>query len=174
MSDRAGVVSITTDTTRWSVPRRRRTARRSPTMRLSGRGAVVPARQHPAGAARRAESRRCWRQDQPRGHDRLVRRREGRNSKPRDYPGSLPLEAALRNCRRILRQASGGAAVALGKVQSVDQRMRLECGVGFRQLRTCRRTRPGQLCATRDIRSAARTQFIRSPRRRGRAASGAR
>jgi len=25
--------------------------------------------------------------------------------------------------------------------------MRLECGVGFRQLRTCRRTRPGQLCA---------------------------
>jgi len=26
----------------------------------------------------------------------------------------------------------------------VDQRMRLECGVGFRQLRTCRRTRPGQ------------------------------
>jgi hypothetical protein len=23
--------------------------------------------------------------------------------------------------------------------------MRLECGVGFRQLRTCRRTRPGQL-----------------------------
>jgi hypothetical protein len=34
------------------------------------------------------------------------------------------------------------------KVQSVDQRMRLECDVGFRQLRTCRRTRPGQLCAT--------------------------
>jgi hypothetical protein len=34
----------------------------------------------------------------------------GENSKPRDYPGSLPLEAALRypprNCRRILRQAS--------------------------------------------------------------------
>ena len=28
-----------------------------------------------------------------------------------------------------------------------DQRMRLECGVGLRQLRTCRRTRPGQLCA---------------------------
>jgi hypothetical protein len=25
---------------------------------------------------------------------------------PRDYPGSLPLEAALCNCRRILRQAS--------------------------------------------------------------------
>ena len=36
---------------------------------------------------------------------------------------------------------------ALSKVQSVDQRMRLEGGVGFRQLRTCRRTRPGQLCA---------------------------
>ena len=51
---------------------------------------------------------------------------------------------AVRNCRRILRQASGGAAVALSKVQSVDHRMRLECGVGFRQLRTCRRTRPGR------------------------------
>jgi hypothetical protein len=25
----------------------------------------------------------------------------------------------------------------------------LECGVGFRQLRTCRRTRPGQLCANK-------------------------
>ena len=34
-------------------------------------------------------------------------------------------------------------SVRLSKVQSVDQRMRLECGVGFRQLRTCRRTRPG-------------------------------
>jgi hypothetical protein len=36
---------------------------------------------------------------------------------------------------------------ALSKVQSVDQRMRLECGVGFHQLRTCRRTRPGELWA---------------------------
>ena len=45
------------------------------------------------------------------------------------------------------RQRLGGATVALSKVQSVDQRMRLECGVGFRQLRTCRRIRPGQLCA---------------------------
>ena len=35
----------------------------------------------------------------------------------------------------------------LSKVASVDQRMRLECGVCFRQLRTCRRTRPGQLWA---------------------------
>lgn len=31
------------------------------------------------------------------------------------------------------------------KIQSVDQRMHLECGVRFFQLRTCRRTRPGQL-----------------------------
>ena len=37
----------------------------------------------------------------------------------------------------------GGAAVALSKVQSVDQRMRLECGLGFRQLRMCRRIRRG-------------------------------
>ena len=44
--------------------------------------------------------------------------------------------------RGAAQRAGGG-----GKVQSVDQRMRLECGVGFRQLRTCRRTRPGQLCA---------------------------
>jgi hypothetical protein len=26
----------------------------------------------------------------------------------------------------------------------------VECGVGFRQLRTCRRARPGQLCAISD------------------------
>jgi hypothetical protein len=37
----------------------------------------------------------------------------------------------------------------LSKIQSVDQRMRLECNVGFRQLRTCVRTRPGQLCANK-------------------------
>jgi hypothetical protein len=42
---------------------------------------------------------------------------------------------------------TGLRTAGLSKVQSVDQRMRLECGVGFRQLRTCRRTRPGQLCA---------------------------
>ena len=33
-------------------------------------------------------------------------------------------------------------AERLSKVQLVDQRMRLECGVGFRQLRTCRRIPP--------------------------------
>jgi hypothetical protein len=37
--------------------------------------------------------------------------------------------------------ARGG--VALSKVQSVDQPMRLGMRCGFRQLRTCRRTRPG-------------------------------
>ena len=41
----------------------------------------------------------------------VVRRHEGRNSKPRDYPGSLPLEAALRNCRRILRQSERKDAI---------------------------------------------------------------
>ena len=36
-------------------------------------------------------------------------------------------------------------AKSLARVeQSVDQRMP-ECGVGFRQLRTCHRTRPGSL-----------------------------
>ena len=44
-------------------------------------------------------------------------------------------------------RAHPGWRAGLSKVQSVDQRMRLECGVGFRQLRTCRRKRPGQLCA---------------------------
>ena len=33
-----------------------------------------------------------------------------------------------------------GLPWGLSKVQSVNQRMRLECGVGFRQLRTCRRS----------------------------------
>jgi hypothetical protein len=49
--------------------------------------------------------------------------------------------------------------VALSKVQSVDQRMRLECGVGFRQLRMCRRTRPGQLCATNGSRPTGATTW---------------
>ena len=50
----------------------------------------------------------------------------------------------------LRRDGSAGERYSAYKVQSVDQRMRLECGVGFRQLRTCRRTRPGQLCANRD------------------------
>jgi hypothetical protein len=57
---------------------------------------TTPARRrakHPPGAARRAEGRGGGIK---RGHDRLIRRREGRNSKPsRLSPGSLPLEAAL-------------------------------------------------------------------------------
>jgi hypothetical protein len=43
----------------------------------------------------------------------------------------------------------------------------LECGVGFRQW-TCRRTRPGQLCATNGSRG-----LIRSPRRRPQEGSAA-
>ena len=39
------------------------------------------------------------------------------------------------------------SSVDLSKVQSVDQRKRLECGVGFCHPRTCRRTRSGRLCA---------------------------
>ena len=52
----------------------------------------------------------------------------------------------------------------LSKVQSVDQRMRPECGVGFRQLRTCRRTRPGQLCATSGLMHRSKNCIIRSQR----------
>jgi hypothetical protein len=60
----------------------------------------------------------------------------------------------------------------LSKVASVDQRMRLECGVCFRQLRTCRRTRPGQLCAITGSRRASLNHLVgdgsctRSKRRR--------
>jgi hypothetical protein len=50
------------------------------------------------------------------------------------------------------------SAGRLSKVQSVDQQMRLECGVGFRQLRTCRRTCPGQLCANKRHRSRMAAQ----------------
>jgi hypothetical protein len=60
-------------------------------------------------------------------------------------------------------------AMVLSKVQSVDQRMRLECGVGFRQLRKCHRTRPGHCVLTHRNKSTA----IRSPRRRAQAASAA-
>jgi len=52
----------------------------------------------------------------------------------------------------ILCAAAGGGPQAAhlpkqARFSRLNQRMRLECGVGFRQLRTCRRTRPGQLCA---------------------------
>jgi hypothetical protein len=89
------------------------------------------------GEAVREETAACVRA----GAERTLRRRRLR------FFGDHNIQhrPALRNCRRILRQTSGGAAVALSKVQSVDQRMH-QCGVGFRQLRTCRRTRPGQLC----------------------------
>jgi hypothetical protein len=45
------------------------------------------------------------------------------------------------------RNRTSSTPPTLSKVPSVDQRMRLECGVRFRQLRTRRRTRPGQLRA---------------------------
>ena len=54
-------------------------------------------------------------------------------------------------------------AERLSKVQSVDQRMRLECGVGFHQLRTYRRARPGQLCA-----NCCREQLHQNPRQQDR------
>ena len=43
---------------------------------------------------------------------------------------------------------------SLTKVQSVDQRMRLECGVGFRQLRTCRRNVRGSYVPDQQATSA--------------------
>jgi len=58
----------------------------------------------------------------------------------------------------------GRAHFAAKKVQSVAQRMRLECGLGFRQLRTCHRTRPGWLWAT-DSCTAAKQQNYEAQRR---------
>ena len=65
-----------------------------------------------------------------------------RRTTPHHAHGRTILRAATRPACRVARRYP-----RLSKVQSVDQRMRLECGVGFRQLRTCRRIRPGQLCA---------------------------
>ena len=45
--------------------------------------------------------------------------------------------------QKIANAAPHRGVMALLSNQSVDRRMRLERGVGFRQLRTCRRTRPG-------------------------------
>ena len=47
-------------------------------------------------------------------------------------------------------KTAAGAEVLLGfyaMFSRLTNGCALECGVGFRQLRTCRRTRPGQLCA---------------------------
>ncbi len=69
----------------------------------------------------------------------------------------------------LVRQVLGAIAqfekATLSKVQSVDQRMRLECGVGFRQLRTCRRIRPGQLIGVmRDLNRRVERVFDSSRR----------
>jgi hypothetical protein len=67
----------------------------------------------------------------------------------------LNLDRVARQERDRRRRGPGFArCIELSKVQSVDQRMRLECGVGFRQLRTCRRIRPRQVCARLGHRSS--------------------
>ena len=47
--------------------------------------------------------------------------------------GARRAASASRGGRQRGRQRLGGVTVALSKVQSVDQRMRLECAVDFRQ-----------------------------------------
>src|SRR5258705_7739567 len=47
--------------------------------------------------------------------------------------------------------ASGSRALGYARFSRLTNGCALECGVGFRQLRTCRRTRPGQLCAIRRL-----------------------
>ena len=76
--------------------------------------------------------------------------------------GVLPSPGYLRrqlerDCAEVRSQEYGstlGRLHLLSKVQSVDQGMRLGMRVGARQLRTCRPTRPGQLCA-RQLTSAS-------------------
>jgi len=53
-------------------------------------------------------------------------------------------EAVLRELRTELANACLEMAAKCGRLTNGCA---LECGVGFRQLRTCGRTRPGQLCA---------------------------
>ena len=57
--------------------------------------------------------------------------------------------SASAECRpwsgRAVRWSSG--AILLARFSRLTNGCALECGVGFRQLRTCRRTGPGQLCA---------------------------
>jgi hypothetical protein len=73
------------------------------------------------------------------------RRRSSRRPGKRSRRGTASISS-----RRLSAPCTSATTVDwLSKVQSVDQRMRLECGVGVRQRRTCRRTRPGQLCARR-------------------------
>ena len=103
----AGVVLITADTTRWSAPSRRKESggEEKPVLcALWQRGqsvawGAIPSARPSVSTCANVSSTACHAADA----------REGRNSKPRDYSGSLPLEAALRNCHRILRQSSRGA-----------------------------------------------------------------
>jgi hypothetical protein len=111
-------------------------------MRLSGRGAASGRRSTSSGRptllAARSTARTRSARPPPR-RKKIASLATTRKLAARSRPTQLAAASS--------GKASGGAAVALSKVQSVDQRMRLECVVGFRQLRTCRRTRPGQLCA---------------------------
>ena len=103
-----------------------------------------------------------------------ARRRE-RRSGGAAGPSSMPRSAGARQatCSGVATLRERTAKVCrrfrrgrlLSKVQSVDQRMRLECGVGFRQLRTCRRTRPGQLLPRTDIATSGWTRAQPTARR---------
>ena len=67
--------------------------------------------------------------------------------------GLQRLGVRLEVTEAVLNHLSGSRAGMVGIYQRHDwaeeKRPALDaCGVGFRQLRTCRRTRPGQLCAT--------------------------
>ena len=173
---------LNTDTCGWSAPspphgvrRAREEAPTAPCGRGRNRHATcracacvittpkTAAGEASGGRTRRAEGRRCWRQDQPRAAPMLrqpVRWASesradtiGLSAAAREEIASLATTRKLAaRSRRTQLPPHPPASERRGcrgpkQVQLVDQRMRLECGVGFRQLRTCRRIRPGQLCA---------------------------
>ena len=63
--------------------------------------------------------------------------------------GFCVLRAKARGHRDFVTVVGHSATIAAGEWITASGEwlndLRLECGVGFRQLRTCRRTRPGQL-----------------------------
>ena len=99
----AGVVLITADTTRWSAPSpaRRVAAREKPVLcALWQRGqsvawGAIPSARPSVSTCANVSSTACHAADA----------REGRNSKPRDYPEACRSKPSYATGRRILRQS---------------------------------------------------------------------
>ena len=71
-----------------------------------------------------------------------------RSGRMRPIAAGRRRRGSSRRTRRARRCAgSARRSGAKARFSRLTNGCALECGVGFRQLRTCRRTRPGQLCA---------------------------